>query len=184
MAFAAWMNRVLRYSLPRSKIRPRMDRPPVLARHETKPCAKIAPALECLAAANGSDHGGRDQRTNTGNAHEALGGSPSRLSSPGKRPVYPSLSLADVTYEPRRKLHSIAGPAFRHSRLQCLSLRLARNCTLRARRRRSFSCRRRLYCLGNQVKFCRASRRSPKPQAALIAATNRIGRDRCRPRPG
>ena len=44
----------------------------VLAWHETKPCAEIAPALECLAGADGGDHSGRDQRANAGNAHEAL----------------------------------------------------------------------------------------------------------------
>jgi hypothetical protein len=43
----------------------------VLAWRETKPCAKVSPALECLTGANGSDHGGRDQRADTGNAHEA-----------------------------------------------------------------------------------------------------------------
>ena len=30
MTFAAWMNRVLRYLLPRLEMRPRIDRPPVL----------------------------------------------------------------------------------------------------------------------------------------------------------
>src|SRR5438128_1875365 len=35
-------------------------------------CPEIAPALECLAGTNGSDHGGRDQWANAGNAHEAL----------------------------------------------------------------------------------------------------------------
>jgi hypothetical protein len=44
----------------------------VLAWHETKPCAEVSPALECLAGANGSDHGGREKRADTGNAHEAL----------------------------------------------------------------------------------------------------------------
>ena len=74
MTFAAWMNRVLRYLLPRLEMRPRMDRPPVLywRWHETKPCAEVTPALECLAGTNGGDHGGRDQRTDAGNAHEAL----------------------------------------------------------------------------------------------------------------
>ena len=33
MTFAAWMNRVLRYLLPRLEMRPRMDRPPVLPYH-------------------------------------------------------------------------------------------------------------------------------------------------------
>src|SRR6516225_12014016 len=44
----------------------------VLAWHETKPCAEVSPALEGLTGANGSDHGGRDQRADTRNAHEAL----------------------------------------------------------------------------------------------------------------
>jgi hypothetical protein len=44
----------------------------VLAWHKTKPCPEIAPALECLPCSDGSDHGRRDQRTDTGNAHEAL----------------------------------------------------------------------------------------------------------------
>jgi hypothetical protein len=43
----------------------------VLAWDKTKPCAKIAPALECLAGTNGSDHSGRYQRADAGNAHEA-----------------------------------------------------------------------------------------------------------------
>src|ERR1700761_3635900 len=37
MTFAAWMNRVLRYLLPRLEIRPRMDRPPVLYWRGTRP---------------------------------------------------------------------------------------------------------------------------------------------------
>src|SRR5580704_15894090 len=43
----------------------------VLAWDETKPCAEVSPALECLAGANGSDHCGRDQWANAGHAHEA-----------------------------------------------------------------------------------------------------------------
>ena len=37
MTFAAWMNRVLRYLLPRLVMRPRIDRPPVLYWRETRP---------------------------------------------------------------------------------------------------------------------------------------------------
>src|SRR4051794_34866203 len=70
MTFAAWMNRVLRYLLPRLEIRPRMDRPPVLylAWHEAKPCTKVSPVLECLTGADGGHDGGRDQRADAGNA--------------------------------------------------------------------------------------------------------------------
>src|SRR5579871_5718587 len=73
MTFAAWMNRVLRYLLPRLEMRPRMDRPlcAVLAWHEAKPCAEVSPALECLTSADGGHHGGRDQRADTGHAREA-----------------------------------------------------------------------------------------------------------------
>src|SRR6478672_7535652 len=37
MTFAAWMNRVLRYLLPRLEMRPRIDRPPVLYWRGTRP---------------------------------------------------------------------------------------------------------------------------------------------------
>src|SRR6478672_6486690 len=37
MTFAAWMNKVLRYLLPRLEMRPRMDRPPVLYWRGTRP---------------------------------------------------------------------------------------------------------------------------------------------------
>jgi hypothetical protein len=37
ITFAAWMNRVLRYLLPRLEMRPRMDRPPVLYWRGTRP---------------------------------------------------------------------------------------------------------------------------------------------------
>ena len=43
MTFAAWMNRVLRYLLPRLVMRPRIDRR--LYAETTEPCAEIAPAF-------------------------------------------------------------------------------------------------------------------------------------------
>jgi len=43
----------------------------VLAGYETEPCTEISSALECFAGTNGSDHGGRDQRADARNAHEA-----------------------------------------------------------------------------------------------------------------
>src|SRR5215471_9267158 len=68
MTFAAWMNT----SSLGDATQDGSTTCAVLAWHETKPCAEVSPALECLAGANGSDHGGRDQRADTGNAHEAL----------------------------------------------------------------------------------------------------------------
>src|SRR5262249_35658576 len=43
----------------------------VLTWDKTKPCSEVTPALECLAGTNGGHHGGRDQRTDAGNAHQA-----------------------------------------------------------------------------------------------------------------
>jgi hypothetical protein len=74
MTFAAWMNRVLRYLLPRLEMRPRMDRPPVLYWRGTRPshAPKSRPRSNASPVPNGGDHGGRDRWANAGNAHEAL----------------------------------------------------------------------------------------------------------------
>src|SRR6201988_1969778 len=70
--FAAWINRVRRYLLPRLEMRPRIDRPPVLYCRGTSPsqAAKIATALESLAAADRCDHRGRDKGLDPRNTHQ------------------------------------------------------------------------------------------------------------------
>ena len=73
MTFAAWMNRVLQI-LAASLGDAAQDRIGHLCCTDvdkTKPCTEVTPALECLAGTDGGDHGGRDQRTDAGNAHEA-----------------------------------------------------------------------------------------------------------------
>jgi hypothetical protein len=70
----------------------------VLAWHETRPCSEIAPALECLAGTNGSDHGGRDRRANAGNASFSL--------------IF-SISLAIVSIRSSSEIKSSQGPAIR-----------------------------------------------------------------------
>ena len=72
--FAAWINSVRRYLLPRLEMRPRIERPPVLYCRGTRPsqAAEVAPAIKGLAGADRGDKAGRDQRPDAGNAHQPL----------------------------------------------------------------------------------------------------------------
>ena len=72
--FAAWINSVRRYLLPRLEMRPE-DRTPagaVLSRHQAEPGAEVAPAVKSLASADGGDKAGRDQRPDARHAHQPL----------------------------------------------------------------------------------------------------------------
>src|SRR4051794_20104437 len=72
--FAAWINSVRRYLLPRLEMRPQ-DRPParaVLSRHEAEPGAEVAPAVKSLASADRRHDAGGDYRPDSRNTHQPL----------------------------------------------------------------------------------------------------------------
>src|SRR4051794_41870501 len=62
MTFAAWMNKVLRYLLPRLEMRPRIDRPPVLYWRGTRasPAPKNRPRPEGPRGTKGAAPAGGD----------------------------------------------------------------------------------------------------------------------------
>src|SRR5262249_25136926 len=67
---AACTNRTRRYRLPRFDILPRMVRSPVEICFGTSPSLEVATFGERLAGADRGHHGARDNRSDTGNAHQ------------------------------------------------------------------------------------------------------------------
>src|SRR5579859_7053900 len=72
--FAAWINSVRRYLLPRLEMRPRIERPPVLYCRGTRPsqAPEVAPATKGLSGADRGDKTGRNQRPDARHAHQTL----------------------------------------------------------------------------------------------------------------